>query len=159
MHNDLRQLIRASVELMNNLTLTGWKPVEEFQVALRAAIAHENSLCEKGRSPSDAAYLKAAQENQIYGEIEVDDDAIISPGSDPGAYVQAWLWVTAEDAGVCDEPDCHTPLNDGEGFDGKCGNCADRIEHQEAERLAAERKAARKAKPKCKKPVTKSSSR
>lgn len=27
------------------------------------------------------------------GELEVDDNAIVSWGSDNGAYVQAWLWV------------------------------------------------------------------
>jgi hypothetical protein len=27
------------------------------------------------------------------GEIEVDSNAVISYGDDPGAYVQAWVWV------------------------------------------------------------------
>lgn len=27
------------------------------------------------------------------GRIEIDDDAKVSRGSDPGAYVQAWVWV------------------------------------------------------------------
>ena len=27
------------------------------------------------------------------GEIEIDPSAIVSRGSDNGAYVQAWLWV------------------------------------------------------------------
>jgi len=31
------------------------------------------------------------------GEIEVDSDAIISYGDDPGAYVAAWVWVPFEE--------------------------------------------------------------
>lgn len=36
------------------------------------------------------------------GEIEIDDDAVISRGSDGGAYVQAWVWVDD----VCLPPRC-----------------------------------------------------
>lgn len=32
------------------------------------------------------------------GEVEIDDNAIISHGDDPGAYVQAWVWVPDSDA-------------------------------------------------------------
>ena len=32
------------------------------------------------------------------GEIEIDEDAEVSLGEDPGAYVQAWVWV--EGAGL-----------------------------------------------------------
>ena len=28
------------------------------------------------------------------GELEVDENATVSMGEDPGAYVQAWLWVS-----------------------------------------------------------------
>lgn len=40
------------------------------------------------------AYVAAA--NDIHGrdgECEVEDNAKVSMGSDPGAYVQAWVWV------------------------------------------------------------------
>lgn len=48
------------------------------------------------------AYLAAAKEavRNKEGELEVDDDAVISAGGDPGAYVMAWLWVPNEDAGI-----------------------------------------------------------
>lgn len=51
--------------------------------------------------PDRQKYVKAAQD-KIHkdGEVEIDDDADISKGEDPGAYVQAWVWVYAEDAGV-----------------------------------------------------------
>jgi len=28
------------------------------------------------------------------GEIEIDDEALVSPGDDPGIYVSAWVWVS-----------------------------------------------------------------
>jgi hypothetical protein len=37
-----------------------------------------------------------ARAKELYcrdGEIEVDSNAIISYGDDPGAYVAAWVWV------------------------------------------------------------------
>ena len=27
------------------------------------------------------------------GDIEIDDDAVVSDGDDNGAYVQAWVWI------------------------------------------------------------------
>jgi hypothetical protein len=51
---------------------------------------------------SDEAYRTAARRQyQREGEIEVQDNAVISRSSDPGdpgAYVQAWVWVYEEDA-------------------------------------------------------------
>jgi len=47
----------------------------------------------------DKKYVDAAR--LIYardGEIEVDEGAAVSHGADPGAYVQAWVWVTNKEA-------------------------------------------------------------
>ncbi len=53
-------------------------------------------------SPATEAYREAARRlHQHEGECEVDDGAVVSFGDDPGAYVQAWVWVSAQDAGVC----------------------------------------------------------
>lgn len=39
-------------------------------------------------------FIKAAREQyQQDGEVEIDDNAVVSRGSDNGAYVQAWVWV------------------------------------------------------------------
>lgn len=38
------------------------------------------------------------------GELEVDVDAEVSRGDDPGAYVQAWVWVYYSDV----KPEDHT---------------------------------------------------
>lgn len=41
---------------------------------------------------TDAEYIDAArQEYQTEGEIEIDDNAVVSR-SNGGAYVQAWVW-------------------------------------------------------------------
>jgi hypothetical protein len=61
------------------------------------------------------------------GEVERDCDAEVSIGDDCGAYVQVWQWVDAADAGICSE--CGLPgANNGEGYDGLCGNCADKAD-------------------------------
>jgi len=55
----------------------------------------------EARTEGDPRYLAYAQENmQSDGDIEFDDDAVISEGGDPGAYVMCWKWVYAADAGV-----------------------------------------------------------
>lgn len=44
--------------------------------------------------------LAAKEEYQEEGTVEVDDGAVVSYSSDGGAYVQAWVWVTNDEAGV-----------------------------------------------------------
>ena len=48
---------------------------------------------------SDQNYREMAH-NQYHrdGEIEVDDNAVVSQGNDSGAYVAAWVWVYAKEA-------------------------------------------------------------
>ena len=52
------------------------------------------------------------------GEIEIDEDAVVSPGDDPGAYVQAWVWVSNSAAGLCA---CGNPRPEGEEVCATCG--------------------------------------
>ncbi len=50
------------------------------------------------REPLDLAFLATARKLYgIEGELEFDDNAEISFGVDPGAYVQCWRWVTNEE--------------------------------------------------------------
>ena len=51
-------------------------------------------------NPKILAYLAAAKLRQKDGELEIDDDAKVAPGDDPGAYVQAWIWVSDQEAGL-----------------------------------------------------------
>ena len=62
--------------------------------------------CGVGDDPTRIlAYQKGADSLARAGEIEVDEGAAVSMGNDGGAYVQAWLWVTNEMAGIGDEED------------------------------------------------------
>lgn len=45
-------------------------------------------------------YRTAAIRQAREGELEIDCHAVVSKGSDPGAYVMAWLWVSNDEAGV-----------------------------------------------------------
>lgn len=50
------------------------------------------------RKPTDKQFIEAARRMyQRDGEIEVDDNAKLSRGDDPGCYVQAWVWVYDSD--------------------------------------------------------------
>ncbi len=40
---------------------------------------------------------RAKEMYQQEGEIEVDNDALISRGDDEGAYVEAWVWVPSRE--------------------------------------------------------------
>jgi len=51
-----------------------------------------------GETAEENPYVAKAQEQARDGELEVDERTIVSEGSDPGAYVLAWLWVEADDA-------------------------------------------------------------
>ncbi len=59
---------------------------------------------------TDQQYIDKAREiHSSDGQVEIDDGAVVSRGSDPGAYVAAWVWVyngtDAEDfdAGIASE--------------------------------------------------------
>ncbi len=53
---------------------------------------------------TDKQYIDAARlQYESEGEVEFDDDARISHGDDPGAYVQAWVWVNDNQVRDTDE--------------------------------------------------------
>jgi hypothetical protein len=76
-----------------------------------------------GLSPEVAeAYREAARDiHGREGECEIDDAAPLSPGDDPGCYVQSWVWVSNADANVCGickrviKGEELQPVDDGEG--------------------------------------------
>lgn len=55
----------------------------------------------KQRTKIENAYFQAAKEHVSEGDLELDDNAVISISDDGGAYVQMWQWVPDEDANVC----------------------------------------------------------
>jgi hypothetical protein len=102
----------------------------------------EQALREYGEDQASERRNKIVElANEAHGcegdlQIEFDDDAIVSEGEDNGAYVQAWVWLdfsgTEFDKDqLCSEPGCGNKLDDGEGFDGRCGTCADKHERKD----------------------------
>jgi hypothetical protein len=55
----------------------------------------EEALSEQ--AVEDASYRAAACRLYDGEKIDVDEDAVVSRGDDPGAYVAAWVWVSDED--------------------------------------------------------------
>ena len=50
------------------------------------------------RDPDDERLIELARAVWAKdGEIEIDDNAVVSRGDDPGAYVAAWVWVSDPD--------------------------------------------------------------
>lgn len=65
---------------------------------------------EPEQDPEEAArhekYREAARaQYEDEGTLEIDEGALVSEGCDPGAYVQAWVWVYNDAAGIPDEDD------------------------------------------------------
>lgn len=57
------------------------------------------ALCQPFEPPTDEQMREAAKnEYEREGEIEIDDNAAVSRGDDTGAYVQAWVWVSFDEA-------------------------------------------------------------
>lgn len=83
-----------------------------------------------------AHYRDAAQDRFLgdEGDIEVDDEAIVSVGGDNGAYVQAWVWVSDEDAGMVKMcHGCDKETNDLKEVEGEmlCEECVQEVVAEE----------------------------
>jgi hypothetical protein len=65
-----------------------------LKAAAQWATARDNPHGTEDEALSDADYIALARtEYHEEGAIEIDDNAVVSRGSEPGAYVAAWLWV------------------------------------------------------------------
>lgn len=90
-------------------TLIMWIYIDEklFELLLakdldRQAIQMVLNLIEKYQDgPNDQAYRNAIETED--GVLECDPDAVVSVSSDGGAYVQTWVWVSDEEAGLKEE--------------------------------------------------------
>jgi len=63
--------------------------------AKQAEVEEQNQA--HGKHP-DQGYIEAAKAGKYSSEIEVDEGAKVSHGDEPGAYVQAWVWIPDEEA-------------------------------------------------------------
>lgn len=81
---------------------------EEMKVKLEALVAegltliHCLDLFSGKMGEAEKTYCDYARDHMTSdGKVEVDSNSIASVGSDSGGYVLAWIWVPAEDAGLC----------------------------------------------------------
>lgn len=67
-------------------------------VDLRSAIQEGINLSlNRTAKDQDAAYVLAAQRQYSKDNVcEIDEDALVSIGDGPGAYVMAWVWVAPD---------------------------------------------------------------
>ena len=107
----------APAEAVSRLTVTvdiDWSgEADELEQAMRAAFGEAAQrvvvVDPDDRTPEEVPYFEFARlENSEggpshEGDVEVDDNAIVSMSDDGGAYVAAWIWVSDEDAGVTRE--------------------------------------------------------
>ena len=79
---------------------------------------------------TDEKYRAAARDEYEHeGDCEIDDGAPVSKGGDPGAYVQAWVWVSNSEAGIVSDGEAEDAVDDTEEDDDKCRQCGDRYAH------------------------------
>lgn len=55
----------------------------------------------------DSDPYREAARGRANDDLEVDQDAVVSPGGDPGAWVQAWIWISDEEAGIEETAECN----------------------------------------------------
>src|SRR5262245_7592303 len=73
-----------------------WQGITQARAALQAYDKWVAEAKDPGDGPDDAWYIERAREEYDGDVIDIDDDAIVSRGTDPGAYVAAWVWVYDE---------------------------------------------------------------
>jgi hypothetical protein len=95
-----RKLLRRIARVM------GIKTLDATSAALRELLQKYHDEADAGKWPTNDQYRKAADDVAREGECEIDDDAMVSRSDDPGAYVQAWVWVPNSDIL---QPDANDP--------------------------------------------------
>jgi len=86
---------REMLKLKRVLERTSFTPARNIGVIQKLRDTLDEAL-QDDKNPVLRAYRRRAEE-QKEGELEIDDDAVVSPGDSPGAYVMAWIWVEDED--------------------------------------------------------------
>lgn len=79
---------------MNLHTLTSAERAAAFRTLIANGLTFGD--CINAFPPTtnaERAYVAAAQSEGRDGDLEIDSNAVVSLGDDPGAYVMAWVWV------------------------------------------------------------------
>ena len=109
-HEDkIRQGIAESIPLLevaaevcrtNGLTATYealLDTAKKHRAVLGAYQQWRKEAQDPGDGPDDEWFINKANEEYGSDEIEIDPDAMVSRGDDPGAFVAAWIWVHLDD--------------------------------------------------------------
>src|SRR6218665_3096412 len=80
-------------------------PSKDGGVRAKQMMALQGKIEERKADHDPEDPYRAAAKERANDGLEVDDDAIVSEGSDPGAWVHTWLWITNDEAGVPDKDD------------------------------------------------------
>ena len=76
----------------------------EHQQELEREEAEDIAAIQRLTKENGDKYRAAAKRIWASAGTDIDDDAKVSrpdgPGAEPGAYVQAWVWVDDDDAGI-----------------------------------------------------------
>ena len=102
------EALTAAIEMLNRIAQGKSYDSKTYYAALEAMRATQETAQERTTrenieavsempDPIDEDYRNRAREQYgREGEIEIDEGATVSHGSDPGAYVAAWVWVQDE---------------------------------------------------------------
>lgn len=82
--------------------LGGKKKEADDQVQVEAEDAVDAEAGDQTGPEADEMREKARAMYHADGEVEIDDNATISWGGEPGAYVQAWVWVPFDESEEAD---------------------------------------------------------
>lgn len=104
-HDQLKEQnlrLRECLGFFASVIKSGEPWTQTCQEAYDKALADGEPKCEEFSETgySESQYVSAAREKwvtQHNDELEIDDDPEVSMGSDPGAWVQAWVWVSDSD--------------------------------------------------------------
>jgi hypothetical protein len=95
------------------------------------ALCHEIKISAKADDDTDEIIRKLAITEWASDEINIDASAKVSRNDDGGAWVQAWLYVEVEECSKCKCVEGSKAWGTvGDGADGKCPSCADKMEHE-----------------------------
>lgn len=61
----------------------------------------ETTTMTEGTLTDDGLYRSAAIDRWTKDKLQIEDDAVVSAG-EGGAWVQAWVWVSDDQAGIDD---------------------------------------------------------
>jgi hypothetical protein len=78
------------------LERVSFTPREKLGVMQKLHDKLEEAL-QDDKNPVLREYRRRAKKLYKEGELEIDDDAVVSHGDDAGAYVMAWVWIKDKD--------------------------------------------------------------